>query len=358
MTRNVILTGLDINSSRISAVAAEIDNAGALNVVAQSSMTARGIANGAVADLSGAAGSVSKALARISDRLQRRPSNIYINISGQDVKGEASRGMIPISTRGREITRGDIARCVSAAGTIRLPFDREILHTVVHSFSIDDQPAIRDPLGLYASRLSCEAYVISANVNHMQNLYKCVNSAGYDVKETVFTGVADGRSVLDEEEKEEGVMLLDIGASLTEITIFFQGALAELFTIQSGSDGMKGRIKDSTAFKEVVSGINACASGFKERGGAIKSLVLTGGMAFIDNIVEMLEDGISMKVPVKTGVAKDMRGELSSADSVLLVTAIGLVKYGSEKYGKKITERKGLVRNLSEKVVDIFNNYF
>jgi cell division protein FtsA len=358
VSKATIVTGLDIGSSKVSAVAAEISDAGALNVAAQSSVKARGIVKGAVADLSDAADSVSKALARISSKLQHRPDNIYVNISGQDVRGEASKGMVPISARGREITRGDIARCVNAAGTIKLPFDREILHTVVHSFSIDDQPAVKDPLGLYASRLSCEAYVISTNTNHMQNIYKCVNSAGYDIKEIVFTGVADGRSVLDECEKEEGVMLLDIGASLTETTVFFQGALAELCTIPSGSDDMKGKIVESAELGAIISRVNDCAADFTKRGGAIRSIVLTGGMAFSDNIVETIEEGISLKVPVKIGAAKGVRGELSSVDSMVLVTAIGLVKYGAEKHGKKAAEKKNLVRNLSEKVVDIFNNYF
>jgi cell division ATPase FtsA len=177
------------------------------------------------------------------------------------------------------------------------------------------------------------------------------------VKETVFTGIAEGRSVLDEEEKEEGVMLLDMGYSLTEMTVFFQGALAELAIIPSGWSDIKKDPKDEGRFDAIVSKVKAKVKELASRGG-IKSIVLTGGVALLDDTVERIEEELSPSAPVKMGVAKAVKGNISSAESMQFATAIGLVKYGYEKYRKKAIERRNLVRNLSEKVLDIFNNYF
>ena len=264
--------------------------------------------------------------------------------------------MIPLSLRGREVTKTDINRCVDAASTIRLPFDREVIHRVVHKFSVDDQPWIKDPLGLFASRLASEVYIITAGVNHIQNIYKCVNSAGYDVREIVFTGMADGAGLLTWNEKDEGSLLFDIGSSLSEISVFFEGYLSEMAVLDIGADEMKEDFKESTGFTGLLAGIHSMKDNFLNTGGRISSIVVTGGMAFTDGFIELLEERMSM--PVRMGVAKDIRGDISSLDSVRLATAIGLVKYACERRKIVVSCYKNIPRLISAKVVDLFNNYF
>jgi cell division protein FtsA len=182
VNKETIITGLDIGSSKVSAVMAEIDRGGAFRVLSHVTMPSKGMVKGAFLDLSESVDVVSKVLAAIRSKTLKRPSNIYVNITGLSVKGSRSRGMVPLALRGREVTKRDIDRCIDVASTVHLPFDREIIHKVVQNFSVDDQPWINCPLGLYASRLSSEVYIITASVNHIQNLYKCVNNTGYDVK--------------------------------------------------------------------------------------------------------------------------------------------------------------------------------
>ncbi|MCX5685979.1 MAG: cell division protein FtsA, partial [Candidatus Omnitrophica bacterium] len=244
MRKEITVTGLDIGSSRVSAVTALASPCGALDVLAQASQNSRGISRGAVVSLAEAVKSVSGVMNKLCAKTPRRPGDIYVNISGESIKGGISRGMIPLSIRGREITRPDITRCVNAAGTIHLSFDREIVHKIVQRFSVDDEPPVKNPMGLYASRLACEAYIITANANHIQNIYKCVNNAGYDIKEIVFTGIADGSSLLTPEEREEGALLLDMGASITEVSVFTDGALADLEILLTGGSDIKGGFKD------------------------------------------------------------------------------------------------------------------
>ncbi|MDD5137052.1 MAG: hypothetical protein PHN63_06885, partial [Candidatus Omnitrophica bacterium] len=183
MRRLKIVTGLDIGSSKISAITISIGKEGQFSMIAHATGSSRGVSMGAISDLNEAVRSVTAVLKKLKQGSPDGLGQIYVNIAGETLKGAGSSGMIPLSVRGREITKPDIARCIDAASTIRLPFDREIVHKIVQRFSIDDQPWIKDPLGLYASRISCEVYIITAAVNSIQNIFKCVSNAGYDVKE-------------------------------------------------------------------------------------------------------------------------------------------------------------------------------
>ena len=357
MKKEKLVTGLDIGSSKVSALSAEIGKDGSFNVIGHVAQASKGISRASIMDLGEATDSVSKVLAKLGEKTAgKKLGDIYVNISGQSVKGVLSRGMIPLSVRGREITRMDMERCVNVASTIHLPFDREILHRVVHKFSVDDQTWIKNPLGLYAARLSCEVYIVSAGSNHIQNIYKCVNNAGYDIKELVFSGMADAAALLGKEEREEGVVLVDIGASITELSFFFGNSLSDIEIISGGGEDIKGTFKESQEFGNMISRIGSRINIFKATGSKVNSVMLTGGIVFIDGIVEFLEEKLSL--PVKVGVVKDVRGDLSGVDSMRLATAIGLARYAYNNRQKKTLENKGAINRLSAKVVDIFNNYF
>ncbi len=356
MKKPILLTGLDIGSSKIAAVAAEVSTSGIFTILAYESRQSKGVLRGGITDIAEASNSVAKVLAKLSERISRRPDNIYANISGETVKGEKSRGMIPLSYRGREVTNSDITKCINAASTIRLTFDREVIHKIVSNFSIDDQPSIKSPLGLYASRLSCEMYMITAGINHIQNIYKCVNNAGHDLKEVVYSGIADGWALLEDEWKDDGVMLLNFGATLTENSIFYGGNLNAIDIITVGSDDIKGNLRESAEFNGIISRIKLKAEEFTKKNGSIKLVIVTGGLAFSEGTVETLEE--NLPYPVKMAGAKSIQGNISSIDSLRGITAIGLARYAAAQHRPKIFEPKNLVHNISNKVVEIFNNYF
>lgn len=356
MKKPFIITGLDISSSKISALALEVPKGTLPTILAYESQPSKGIFRGSIVDIAGASNSISRVLTKLGDRISKRPDNIYANISGETIKGEKSKGMIPLSSRGREVTKSDVARCINAASTIRLAFDREVIHKIVLNFSIDDQPAIKGALGLYASRLSCEMYMITAGVNHIQNIYKCINNAGYDVKEVIYSGMADGMSLLEDEWKEIGVILLNMGASLTECSIFFGGSLNLVDVVPVGANDIKGNLKMSPEFNEMIARIKAGAEEFLRKAGNIKLAVITGGFSFTEGLIELLEERLSY--PVKMGITRNVQGNISSIESLRGATAIGLARYASIQYRQKPFQPKSLVQNISNKVVEIFNNYF
>ncbi|MDD5423352.1 MAG: cell division protein FtsA [Candidatus Omnitrophica bacterium] len=356
MRKMRVITGLDIGSSKTSAVAAGVDASGDLVVLTHASGPSNGISRGAIVNINEAVNSASAVLNKLRDKVPAGLGDIYVNINDETVKGSSSKGMIALSLRGREVTKLDMEKCVDVAGTIHLPMEREIIHRIVHKFSVDDQPSIKNPLGLYASRLSCEVYVVTADANHIQNIFKCVNNSGYSVKDIIFTGVAEGQCLLDKDEKEDGVALVDIGDSLTDIWIFFEGSMRRFDIIPLGARDFKGDFKENSKFVEMKSRLNTSIKDFVNSGGKVSSVVLTGGMSFTENLAESLEEVLSLSV--KMGVAKGIRGDITSAESVRLSGAIGLVKCGLERYAGKAFASKRFVRNLSERVVDIFNNYF
>ena len=356
MQKNRIITGLDIGSSKVSAVIASVGKAGQFSVLGHAAQDSRGVARGSITDLNEAVRSVSGVLKKVKPKAPHGFGQVYVNITGETLKSARSKGMIPLSARGREITRQDIARCIETASTVHLPFDREIVHKIVQKFSVDDQPWIKDPLGLYASRLACEVFIITAGVSSIQNIFKCVNNAGCDVKEVVYTGIADGCVALDRCEKESGVLLLSMGAELTEISIFFEGALCDMEILQTGAEDFKSDFRTSAAFGETVLRISSKIESFRKSGNRLESVVVTGGVIFADGVIEYLEEKLSC--PVKMGVAKEVKGEISGIDSIRLCTAIGLAKYACVKYEGLPQAPRNFAQALSSKVVDIFNNYF
>jgi cell division protein FtsA len=356
MNKPIIITGLDIGSSKVSAVALELFGAGHSTILAYESQPSRGVCRGVFTDIAEASNSVAKVLTRLGEKTGKRPDNIYANISGESIKGEKSKGMIPLSSRGREVTNSDIERCINAASTIRLIFDREVIHRIVLNFSIDDQPGIKNAFGLYASRLYCEVYMITANVNHIQNIYKCINNAGYDLKEVIYSGIADGMSMLEDPRDDGCAVLINTGASVTELSIFSGGAMAFLDVISAGANDIKGALKESAEFNNITARLKSGIEEFFKKGGNIKSVIIAGGLAFREGAAEMLEERLGY--PVKMGIVRNVKGNISSIDSLRAVTAIGLAKCASFNYQPRSTQAKNLARNISNKVVEIFNNYF
>ncbi len=353
MNRKINVIGLDIGSSKIAAVAAGVDRDGGIEITAQVTGESGGVDKGMIVDLNASIDSVSKVFKKLRPKIQNKPGEIYVNISGRDVRGSRSIGMIPISLRGREVGRPDIQKSIDAASTIHLPFDREIIHKIVHSFSIDDQPWIKNPFGLYASRLACEVYVITANVNHIQSIYKCVNDAGYDVKDIAFTSIANSESLLDSAERESGTVLVDMGSSLTEVSVFLDGALDNFEVVDLGGAEIGENYRSSEHIKELASKISAKLQDLSRRNVKTPSVVLTGGFSLADGIIEYLEEMLSH--PVKIGSLKRVQGDISGLESVKLATAIGLCGYAYEKKGSM---RRSSVNRIRAKIAEIFNNYF
>jgi cell division protein FtsA len=230
------LVGLDIGTSKTTAIVGEPGDNASLNIVGMGVAESNGIRRGLVVNLEAAVESIKKAILEAELTAGIEIDNVHLALCGPHVKGFNSRGVVAVSGKNREITHEDVGRAIDAAKAVSLPAGRQILHVLPQDFVVDDQDGIRDPVGMQGARLEVNVHVVTGSVTATQNIVACVNRAGVTVKGTVLGQLAASDAVLTEDEKELGVALLDIGGGTTDLAIFERGSLWHTAVIPVGGD--------------------------------------------------------------------------------------------------------------------------
>jgi cell division protein FtsA len=230
-----LIAVLDAGSSKTRVLVAEL-NDGALRYRGHGIVDAGGMRKGLIAELTPAVDSINKAATLAEKRADAVIERCVIAVGGPHVRGVNSRGGISLGARLREITREDVRAAVDRARSISLPNDREIMHLLPQQFILDDQPGIHDPVGMVGSRLEVNLHIATCSTSAIQSIVTCANKAGLDVTESVFEAVAAAESTISADERELGVCLVDIGASSTELIVFFEGSVAHTSVIPIGGD--------------------------------------------------------------------------------------------------------------------------
>ena len=150
-------------------------------------------------------------------------SQAYVGMAGADIRSVNCRGMVSVKRKDREISGDDIKRVLEAAQSAALPSDRKILHAIPQEFLVDEQAGISEPIGMLGSRLEVLLHLVTGNVTRSKTLLTCINRAGIEVLEMVFEPLATAEAVLTNDERELGVLLLDLGAGTTEYALFGDG---------------------------------------------------------------------------------------------------------------------------------------
>ena len=217
------VVGLDIGTTKVCTVVAEIEEPGRIRIVGVGNALSNGIRKGVVIDIDSAAqaimDSVEKARAMSGYEIHR----VIVGVTGEHVASLNSRGVIAITHANREITTDDVERVQDQSRVIVLPPDREIIHAIPRSYSIDGQNGIRYPVGMSGTRLEVETHIVTGAVTFLQNVAKCVHKAGLTIEATVLEPIATAESVLLPDEKNLGVCIADIGGGTTDIAIFVDG---------------------------------------------------------------------------------------------------------------------------------------
>lgn len=224
MPEKDIIVGLDIGTSRVSALIAEYDETGELRFAGAASVPSDGLRKGVVVNIEAAQKAIVDAIEAAEQEAGRTVHDVYTAVTGGTVEGLNSRGVVAVSGKGREVTNHDVRRVIEAARAIAIPMDREILHVVPQHFMVDDKVGIRDPLDMIGVRLEADVHIITASIAATQNLIKCTNRSGYKVNEISLESLAASRAVLSEDEKELGVLYLDIGGGTTDAIVFIEGS--------------------------------------------------------------------------------------------------------------------------------------
>lgn len=224
MTEGKIVVGVDIGTSKIVTIIAKIDEA--VNVLGVSDIHSSGIKKGQIVNIEEAVVAINTSIEAAERMAGVSVSRVIASIGGSNIESQNSRGVVAVSQPEGEINSNDVSRVIDAAKAVSMPSTREIIHVLPRSFTVDGQEGIKDPVGMTGTRLEVETHIVTAGSPAVRNLEKAFSQVGVDVDGMVFSGYSSGLAVLSETEKELGVVLIDIGAGTTDISIYIDGSVA------------------------------------------------------------------------------------------------------------------------------------
>ncbi|MDR9417837.1 cell division protein FtsA [Gracilimonas sp.] len=373
-----IMVGLDIGTTKICAIVASIDEQERIHILGVGKAHSDGLNRGVVVNIDKTVNAIKDAIAQAELASGIQVNSVNVGIAGDHIRSMRSKGVITINNKDNEITAKDVERLLEDCQRIMLPTDQQILHVIPQEFVVDGQDGISDPVGMSGMRMEAEVHIITGLVSAAKNMYRCVEKAGYQVADLILEPLASSYSVLDDEEKEAGVVLVDIGGGTTDLAIFQDNTIrhtavvaiagqkvtddirlglsvlddqAETLKRKHGEcyadlieddetitvPGIAGRppkeITKSILAKIVqarmeeileIVGIEIKRSGYAESMSA--GVVITGGGSLIKNICPLANEilGLDAKVGIPLGITGGLKEEVNSP---IYATGVGLVMH-------------------------------
>ncbi len=373
-----IIVGLDIGTTKIAAIVGEVTEEG-VDIIGIGTAPSKGLRKGVVVNIDATVQSIQKAIDEAENMAGCEISSVYAAISGGHIRGLNSHGVV--ACKDKEIRETDIARVIEAAKAMAIPMDREVLHVLPQQFIIDDQDGIRDPLGMSGVRLEAKVHIVTTAVTSAQNVIKCANRCGLQVSDIVLEPMASAEAVTEEDEKELGVALVDIGGGTADIAMFVDGAIVHTAVLPLGGSHITNDIavglRTPLDSAEKIKKKYGCALPSRVRGdetmevpsvggrdprilsrqilvkiveprveeifehirnemvrsGYYEALaagvVLTGGSTIMDGVPELAEEVLG--VPCRRGMPRGVGGLTDVVRSPAFSTGVGLVLHGARE---------------------------
>jgi cell division protein FtsA len=408
MPADDVIVGLDIGTTKIAAVVAEITEDERPKIVGLGIHPADGLKKGMVANLEQAVESVIRAVQDAELMAGVKVEKVFAGISGSHIRGISSRGIISLAKSSKEIGQADVDKVIEAAKAVALPLDREIIHAIPQEFSVDDQSGIKDPMGMSGTRLEADVYIITGSVTSAQNIHKSLQRAGLEVLDLVLQPLASSYALLTPEEEESGVVLIELGGGITDMALFYDGSLRYTATIGLGGRnitndiaiGLKTSVDKAEELKrnygcalnglvdsdETISVPRLGSKEPKEISRAVLSaiieprveeifnlvlkemrksdhaelvtsgIVLTGGGALLEGTQELAEQVFDL--PVRVGSPDGVIGIEDVVSNPIHATGVGLILYGlSHPQGRRNEKNRGKFRKVYRKIKNLFGEY-
>jgi cell division protein FtsA len=235
-----LIVGLDIGTSKIVAIVAELLPEGSIKVIGLGQHISRGLKKGVVINIDSTMQAIQRAIEEAELMADCKINTVFTGIAGSHVKSLNSHGMVKI--KDAEVSQMDVDRVVETARAIALPADQQILHILTQEFIIDGQEDVREPLGMSGMKLEVKVHIVTGAVAAAQNIVKCIKRCGLEVSDLILQPLASSVAVLTEDEKELGVCLVDIGGGTTDIAVFKNGAIRHTAVIPIAGDQMTNDI--------------------------------------------------------------------------------------------------------------------
>ncbi len=224
MAMDDLIVGLDIGTTKVCVIIGQYNENGQLEITGVGTTPSRGLRRGVVINIETTVRSILNAVESAEMMSGHEIGAVYAGIAGGHIEGINSRGVVAVTGKGREITREDVDRVIDAAKAVAIPMDREVLHVIPQEFVVDEQGGIKNPIGMIGVRLEAEVHIITGAVTSAQNIVKCINRAGFKVSDIVLEPLASSKAALTQDERELGVLLIDIGGGTTDILVQLEGA--------------------------------------------------------------------------------------------------------------------------------------
>jgi cell division protein FtsA len=229
-----LIVGLDIGTSKIVAVVAEVTPEGRLNVIGVGSQESKGLKKGVVVNIEETVQSISRVIQEVELMADCKVKDVYTGIAGSHIRSFNSTGMVAIKEK--EVSTADVDRVIETAKAMPIPADQEILHILTQEFVIDGQDGIREPIGMSGFKLEVSVHIVTGSVAAAQNIVKSVRRCGLEVSDLVLQPLASSYAALLDDEKDLGVCLVDIGGGTTDLAVFTQGAIRHTAVIPIAGD--------------------------------------------------------------------------------------------------------------------------
>ena len=229
-----LIVGLDIGTSKIVVIAAEVTSDGTFEIIGMGSHPSSGLKKGVVANIETTVNAIQRALEEVELMANCKIHDVYTGVAGNHIKSFNSHGMVAI--KDREVSELDVERVMETAKAVNIPANQQVLHILNQEFIIDGQEDVREPIGMNGIRLEVKVHIVTGSISAVQNIMKCVRRCGLEVGDVVLQPLASSMAVLSEDEKDLGVCLVDIGGGTTDIAVFNQGAIRHTAVIPIAGD--------------------------------------------------------------------------------------------------------------------------
>jgi cell division protein FtsA len=378
MADNEIIAGLDLGTTKVCAIVAEHTDDG-VDIIGVGSVPAKGLKKGVVVNIESTMHAIKAAIEQAETMAGVAIGTVYAGIAGSHVRGINQEGVAAIHAR--EVSQDDVDRVLEQAKAIPLPSDRQVIHVLPQEFIVDDQDGIKEPVGMSGVRLEARVHMVTASTPSIQNIIKCAERCDLHVAEVVLQPLASASAVLSEDEREIGVALVDIGGGTSDIIVYVDGAVVHTSVIPIGginftndvATGLRTPMAEAERLKikygcamtkmvdedetidvpsvggraprtvprrvlcdivepraeEIFAAVRhvIAETGFSDMLAA--GVVITGGTTLLDGMPELAEQVLAL--PVRRGAPTGIGGLVDVVRSPAYSTAVGLVKYGSER---------------------------
>lgn len=234
-TEEKYVVALDIGTSKVCVLVGEVNDRNQLEIIGKGTSPMKGTRRGNIINLDQAIDAVKKAVDEAEVMAGLQIESAYVGVAGDHIRSVNSRGVVSVMGKHKEISREDIDRVIEASKSINVPAELELLHVVPRQFVVDGQDGIHDPLGMTAQRLEANVHIVTGARTHNQNVLTAVNKAGIAVQELVLEQLGAAEAVLTQDEREMGVLLMDLGAGTTDYAVFLEGNVVHTNVLPVGA---------------------------------------------------------------------------------------------------------------------------